>query len=152
MNSDLIVMTFDGEKKAQDVFDVLQAMRKNCLLSLDNAAVVTKDCAGTVRLYPQVNLSAAQQAAGSLPGLLSDLILGTAPDEVVRALVSLGLDDWFLEQTARTMGSNSSALLFLVRQDSLADRHELLDALGPFKGKIYQTTLSPQVEAHIISG
>ena len=123
MNSDLIVMTFDSEKKAQSVLAVLQGMRKDCLLSLDNAAVVAKDGTGNVRFHSHTNLLAARQATGGcLLGPLSDLILGVASDEVVRALVSLGLDDWFLEQIARTMGRNSSALLFLVRQDSLADR------------------------------
>ena len=56
-----------------------------------------------------------------------------------------------LENIAKVLGDDSSALLFLVHPDGVQDTVELLSALTLFKGKIHRTTLLPQVEASIIS-
>ncbi len=151
MHSDLIVVTFDEEEEAQKVYDALQRMRKSQLLALENAAVVSKDSAGKVRSYGPRELTVPPEATGDdLLDLLADLIFGTPPERRVRGLVEAGLDEGFLQEVGRAMGGRSSALLFLVRYDSMGDTDELLSALALFKGKVHQTTLSPEAEAAML--
>jgi uncharacterized membrane protein len=151
MHNDLIVMTFDREEGARRIYDSLQSMRKSPLLGLEDAAMVTVDSTGSVTFHQKRKLPVAEGATGGdLLSLIADLIFGDVPKEVVRALANGGLDDRFLANVARTMGNNSSALLFLVAYNSMSDTSELLGALALFRGKIHQTTLSSEAKATLL--
>ena len=152
MRSDLILMIFERQGEAQRVYDAIQSMRKEPLLGLENAAVVTKDSAGTVSLYNRRLVPVHQEAASDdLLSLVADLVFGTPPEDVVRALSRAGMDDRFVPRVTWAMKEDSSALLILVRHDSVSDEHELLRTLALFKGVIYQTTLSPETEAALVN-
>ena len=158
MNSDLIVITFDDEDEAEKVLDAMQSMRKEPLLSLEQAVVVTKDRLGRVRLHQTRDLTAGGSVAGeSVLSLLAGLILGSAlgvvwgidVGEIMGVLTEHGFDEKFMTTVEKTMGDNTSAILFLVRRDSTSDPAEVLKVLTLFRGKIHQTTLSPQAEAYL---
>lgn len=139
MNGDLIVMTFDGDEMAQTVFDSLQAMTKSQVLGLDDAALVTKDGAAQARLRPEPANSTG------LAALLGALLL-RSPLEVVPNEVKEYVDDDFLRTVGVALQNSGSALLFFLHPDSLSDSGELLGALALFRGRIFQTTLLPQIE------
>lgn len=158
MNSDLIVITFDDEDEAVKVLDAMQSMRKEPLLKLEQAVVVTKDQAGKVRLRQTRDLAAGGTVAGeSVLSLLAGLIFGRSfgivwgidVGKAVRDLTGYGFDENFLTAVDKTMENNSSAIMFLVRRDSTSDPNEVLKVLTLFRGKIHQTTLSPQTEAYL---
>lgn len=158
MNSDLIVMTFDDEDEAVKVLDAMQSMRKEPLLNLEQAVVVTKEQVGKVRLRQTRGLATSGTVAGeSVLSLLAGIIFGSSLGVVwgidvaktVRALTGYGFDEEFLTAVDKTMGNNSSAIMFLVRRDSTSDPNEVLKVLTLFRGKIHQTTLSPQAEAYL---
>jgi uncharacterized membrane protein len=140
VNSDLIVMTFDGGEMAQTVYDSLKAMRKSQVLGLEDTAIVTKDGAGQVRLHP------GPQAGIGLAGLLADLVL-YSPERAMPGGPGVKLDDGFVGTVGSALRNNASALLFFLHPDGPGDMGELLDALALFRGTIHQTTLSPQSEA-----
>jgi uncharacterized membrane protein len=123
VNSDLIVMTFDGSETARSVYRSLQVMRKSQILGLGDSVVITKDGAGSVRHEP-----ASQGSTG----------------RVVPEAAKVKLDDEFVGTVRSALRNNRSALLFFVHPDSLSDTGELLNALASFRGTIHQTTLSPQ--------
>jgi len=152
MHNDLIIVTFDREEEAQRIYDALRRMRKGLLLGLENAAMVTVDSTGNATLHQKRKLPADPRATnGDLLSLIVDLIYGDPPEAMLRALANEGLDESFLEKVKRTMGNDSSALLFLVAYHSMSDTGELLNALALFKGKIHQTTLTSEVKAALLS-
>jgi uncharacterized membrane protein len=139
VNSDLIVMTFEGGEMAQKVYESLEAMTKSHVLGLDDAAIVDKDGAGRIRLRPE------PEDSTGLAALLGDLLLRFplegAPDGA-REYV----DDEFLRMVGAVLQTSGSALLFFLHPDSLSDSGALLSALALFRGRIYQTTPLPQIE------
>jgi uncharacterized membrane protein len=140
LNSDLIVMTFDGGEMAQTVYSSLQAMRKSQVLGLVDSVIMTKDSAGQVRISP------GSQAGAGLAGLLAELIF-LFPERVAPTADWVQLDDEFMGPVVTALRNDGSALLFFVDSDSLSDTVELLNALALFRGAIHQTTLLPPEEA-----
>jgi uncharacterized membrane protein len=59
-------------------------------------------------------------------------------------LTDLGIDDRFMKNVAEGMKPGSSAIFFLLRK---ATTDKMLDVLSQFKGTVYQTSLSNEVEA-----
>jgi uncharacterized membrane protein len=139
MNSDLIVMTFEGVEMAESIFNSIGAMRESQILGLDDAAIVTNDGDGRFKLR------IAPQAKSGLAGLLAHLLC--SPDRIPPGGLSAKMDDEFVAAVQSAMRKSGSALLFNVHPDSLSDTYELLDALALFRGTIHQTTLSPQSRA-----
>lgn len=159
MNSDLIVITFDDADEALKVLEAMQAMRKEPLLNLEQSIIVTRNRAGKVRLHQTRDLTANDNVVNSdVLGLLTGLILGNPTGvvwgtDVGKARLELarqGFDDKFGQVIEASMGNNSSAIFFLVRRDSWSDRDEVLNVLGLFKGKVYHTTISPEMERYLV--
>ena len=140
MNSDLIVMTFEGSGMAQIVHNSLGAMRKSHILGLDDAAVVAKSGDGQFRLQSE------PQVSTGLVDLLADLLFCSL-ESTPAAGTQVQLDVDFVAAVESALHNSGSALLFHVHPDSPSDSCELLDALALFRGTIHQTTLSPQGQA-----
>jgi uncharacterized membrane protein len=153
MPNELLVFTFERSAEARRVYDALRAMRRSALLALEQAVIVTKDRAGKVMLYQEQELPAVAGATErDLLRNLAGLVFGVPSEGIVCTLAQAGLDERFLEQLARDMGNDSSALLFLVPPDNIADVDELSKALTLFTGKMHRTILSPEAEAALLNG
>lgn len=72
--SDLIVVGFESEMKADEVLNKLGQMQKSHLIDLEDAAVLIKDQKGKVRVKQAYNLVAAGATSGSFWGLLLGLL------------------------------------------------------------------------------
>jgi uncharacterized membrane protein len=142
MNSDLIVMTFDRGEMAQTVYRALQAMRKSQVLGLDAAVILTRDGAGQIRQQPEP----IPTTSAGLVGFLADLVF-LLPGRAMPASARGKLDEEFVVEVRSALRNNGSALLFFTHPDSLGDTGEVLNALALFRGRIHQTTLTPQSEA-----
>lgn len=152
MYSDLIVMTFDQPQKAKTVRDALQAMRKDELLGVEWAVTITRDQYGEVA-QDQAGPNGEQDPGADAVCSFAILFFFQPLDQALEVLVSeAGLDETFVRELARSMEQHQSALLFLVRPDSVSDADELLRILNLFKGKIHQTTLPRQAEAYLSAG
>ena len=115
--SDLLVIEFPSEAKAEGVREMLLAMQKEYLIEPGDAVVAVKDQPGRVKLN-QLFQPVAQAAVpgmpwGALIGLILMMPLAGAPGG---RLADLGINDSFMIQAARTLQSGNAALFLLIRK------------------------------------
>ena len=72
--SDLVVIAFPTEAKAEEVRQKLLAMQKEYLIELGDAVVAVKDSTGNVKLNQMINMTAAGAVTGAFWGSLIGLI------------------------------------------------------------------------------
>ena len=153
--SNLIVVAFDDAEQAGDVRKALKEMERRGALSLDDAAVITKDEAGKIHTKDEVDSGIGVGAVGGgLLGLLigglvfpiGGLLLGAAGGAVVGKMLDMGIDDKFVKEVGESLPEGGSALFLLVKA---SDPTLALAALTPYKGKVLHTTLPPDAEAQL---
>ena len=107
--SDLVVIAFPTEAKAEEVRQKLLSMQKEYLLELGDAVVAAKDDKGHVKLHQMINTTASGAVGGAFWGSLIGLIflmplagaaLGAASGAVGGALTDVGINDKFMKETA----------------------------------------------------
>jgi uncharacterized membrane protein len=151
MNSELMVMTFRHQNRAETVLEAIRAMRKSPVLCLESAVVATRDHKGKVTLRSSPEAAAAQEKRDTHMLLtLAELILGAPAQDAIDAITERGMDGRFVAEVARSMEDASSALLVLTREDSIHDAGETRRTLALFKGRIHQTSLPEEIEAYLL--
>src|SRR5580700_7528314 len=107
--SDLVVIAFPTEAKAEEVRQKLLAMQKEYLIELGDAVIAVKDDKGRIKLNQLVNTTAAGAVSGTFWGALIGLIflmplagaaMGAAYGAVGGALADIGIDDKWMKDTA----------------------------------------------------
>jgi uncharacterized membrane protein len=123
--SDLLVIEFPSEEKAEGVREMLLAMQKEYLIGLGDAVVAVKEGDGRVKLnqlfQPVAEGAVSGVLWGSLIGLLflmpvAEAAIGAAPGALRGRLTDLGINDDFMKQAARTLQSGNAALFVLIRK------------------------------------
>jgi uncharacterized membrane protein len=152
--NELIAITFDDETRAAEALAVIARLRKEHIVELSDAAVVTKNKAGEVKLHQTIDFSPSKLAAtGGLLGLLIGLIFfipvvgtlgGLALGALVGKVTDLGIDDQWMKQVGQSMKPGSSAVFLLIRN---ATPDKFLEAIGQFEGTIFKTSLPAETEA-----
>jgi uncharacterized membrane protein len=150
--SNLVVITFDNEEEAGKVRGAISRLEHGGLISLDDSAVVVKDTSGKVHVQNQVDRGIIVGAVGGgLIGLMlgfiffpiGGLIIGTLGGAAVGKLSDLGVDQKFVKEIEAALQPGTSAIFLIVRQ---ADPNAVVAALKPYKGTVYQSTLSSEAE------
>ena len=145
--SDLVVIAFPTEAKAEEVRQKLLAMQKEYLLELGDAVVAVKDEKGNIKLKQMINTTAAGAVGGAFWGTLIGLIflmplagaaLGAASGAVSGALTDLGISNKFMKDTAAAIQPGTAALFVLVRKVT-ADK--VLEGLKGEGGTVLKTSL-----------
>jgi len=145
--SDLIVIAFPTEAKAEEVRQKLLTMQKEYLLELGDAVIAMKDDKGQIKLNQMINTTAAGAVGGAFWGALIGLIflmplagaaLGAAGGAVGGALTDLGINDKFMKETAAAIKPGTAALFVLVRKVT-ADK--VLEGLKGEGGTVLKTSL-----------
>ena len=151
--SDLVVIAFPTEAKAEEVRQKLLAMQKEYLLELGDAVVAVKDDKGNIKLNLMINTTAAGAVGGTFWGALIGLIflmplagaaLGAASGAIAGALTDVGIDDKFMKDTAAAIQPGTAALFVLVRKVT-ADK--VLEGLKGEGGTVLKTSLDHTKEA-----
>lgn len=152
--SNLIVVTFDNEFKADQTLLSLAQLQKDALVDLEDAVVVVKSERGRVRVKQTLDLTTGDAAvAGGWWGLLIGLILGgpiggilggAAAGALLGRLVDLGVDDGFIKDVGRSLQPGSSAIFVLVRE---GDPATLKAEFDRFDGVILDGHLSDEAQA-----
>ncbi|MBV6622552.1 MAG: DUF1269 domain-containing protein [Rivularia sp. (in: Bacteria)] len=146
--SDLIVVGFDNELKADEVLHRLGQMQKEHLVDLEDAVVVIKNNKGKVRIKQTYDLVSEGAVSGSFWGLLIGLIFmnpllgvaaGMASGAISGAFTDVGIDDSFIKDLGKTIEPGTSALFILVEK---VTPDKVLTELRPFGGKVLRTSLS----------
>lgn len=123
--SDLVVIAFPTETKAEEVRQKLLDLQKDYLIELGDAVIAIKQQNGRVKLNQLFHPTAAGAASGSFWGLLIGFIFmmplaGVALGAVAGALggvfADVGIDDRFMKDVAQTLQSGNAALFLLIRK------------------------------------
>ena len=149
--SDLVVIAFPTEAKAEEVRQKLLAMQKEYLIELGDAVIAVKDSKGQIKLNQLINTTAAGAATGAFWGTLIGLIFlmplaGAALGAASGTLsgYDVGIDDKWMKETAAAIQPGTAALFVLVRKVT-ADK--VLDRLKGEGGTVLKTSLDHTKEA-----
>src|ERR1044072_2248438 len=123
--SDLVVIAFPTEAKAEEVRTKLLNMQKEYLIQLGDAVIAVKDAEGRIKLNQLINTTAVGAVSGTFWGTLIGLIflmplagaaLGAASGTLSGYLADVGIDDKWMKDTAAAIKPGNSALFVLVRK------------------------------------
>jgi uncharacterized membrane protein len=151
--SDLVVIAFPTEAKAEEVRQKLLDMQKEYLIELGDAVIAVKDAQGRLKLNQLINTTAAGAGSGTFWGTLIGLIfmmplagaaIGAASGALGGALTDVGIDDRWMKDTAAAIEPGTAALFVLVRKVT-ADK--VLEGLKGEGGKVMKTSLDHTKEA-----
>ena len=150
--SDLVVIEFPSEAKAEEVRDTLLDMQNDYLIELEDAVIAIKKPNGRVKLNQLFHPAAAGAAYGSLWGLLvgmiflmplAGVVVGTASGALSGALTDVGINDQFIKDVASTVQSGNAALFVLVRK---VTGDKVLAGLKGVGGKVLRTSFNESKE------
>jgi uncharacterized membrane protein len=151
--SELVVVAFPTEAKAEQVRQKLLTMQKDYLIELGDAVVAVKDAQGRIKLNQLVNTTGRGAVSGAFWGTLVGLIflmplagaaVGAASGAVSGALTDVGIDDKWMKATAAAIEPGSAALFVLVRK---VTGDKVLEGLKGEGGKVMHTSLDHTKEA-----
>ncbi|NUB45213.1 DUF1269 domain-containing protein [Fertoebacter nigrum] len=155
--SDLIVVAFPDEATAFEVRAELVRLQREYLIEMEDVVIVTRQDSGEVQLHQAVNLVAGGAVSGGFWGALVGLLflsplvgaaVGAGAGALAGRATDIGIDDDFLRDVGRSLDKGGSAVCVLVRKMT-ADK--VLERLSAFraKGRVVQTSLSKEAEAHL---
>jgi uncharacterized membrane protein len=123
--SDLVVIAFPSEAKAEEVRHKILDLQKDYLIELGDAVIAVKQPNGTVKLNQLINTTAMGAVSGAFWGTLIGLIflmplagaaIGAASGALGGALTDVGINDSFMKEVAETLQSGNAALFLLIRK------------------------------------
>jgi len=123
--SDLVVIAFPSEAKAEEVRHKLLAMQNEYLIELADAVIAVKQPNGSVKLNQLFHPTAAGALSGTFWGTLIGFIflmplagaaIGAASGALGGALTDVGINDQFMKDVAQTLQSDNAALFLLIRK------------------------------------
>ena len=150
--SDLIVIVYEDQFKAEEVRTQLLKLQKEYLIDLEDAVVAVKDDSGKVKLHQIFNVTAAGAVSGGFWGTLIGLIFlnpliglaaGAGVGALSGALTDVGINDDFMKDLAATF-KNGSSLLFVLVRKSTPDK--VLAEIQGSGGKVIKTSLTHEQE------
>src|SRR5262252_2615863 len=102
--SDLVVIAFPSEAKAEDIRHKLLDMQKEYLIDLGDAVIAVKQPNGRIKLNQLFHPTAVGAAVGAASGALGG------------ALTDVGINDKFMKEAAASLQSGNAALFLLIRK------------------------------------
>ena len=151
--SDLVVVAFPSEAKAEEVRQKLLSMQKEYLIELSDAVIAVKDDQGRIKLNQLFNTTAAGAVSGAFWGALIGLIflmplagaaVGAASGSIGGYLTDIGIDDKWMKDTAAAIQPGTAALFVLLRK---VTGDKVLEGLKGEGGTVLKTSLDHTKEA-----
>lgn len=150
--SDLVVIVYPNEQKAEEVRNRLFELQGEYLIKIGDAVVAEKTSSGAIKLHQMMNMTATGAASGSLWGLLIGLLFlnpllgvaaGAAGGAIGGALTDVGINDAFMKKLAESIEPGSAALFVLV-QEMTTDK--VLAAIKGYGGVVLKTSFDETKE------
>ncbi|KVK48539.1 hypothetical protein BCY90_23765 [Agrobacterium deltaense] len=150
--SDLIVIVYPTEDKAEAIREKLLNLQKEYLIELSDAVIAVKQGNGRVKLVQLMNTTAISAVSGGFWGLLIGSIflmpllgasIGAASGALSGALSDYGINDGFMKELATSLKPENAALFLLIRKMT-ADK--ILDELKGTGGTVLRTSLDHSKE------
>ena len=139
--SDLVVIAFADEEKAEDVRKKILGLTQQYLIEIEDAVVAVKLENGHIKLNQLVNPMAMSAVSGTMWGAIIGLIF--ANPLLGAALTDLGINDDFMRQTAEAVGVGQAALFLLIRKMTT---DKVLDDLRGVGGTVLRTSFDHEHE------
>src|SRR3954471_2254001 len=150
--SDLLVIEYPTEAKAEEVRQKLLDMQNEYLIDLGDAVVVTKCPEGHVSLNQLYNPVKAGAVSGMFWGTLVGLLfmmplagaaIGAASGALGGRMTDVGINDNFMKEVGTTLQSGNAALFLLIRKMT-ADK--VAAALAGSGGRIMRSSFDETKE------
>ena len=150
--SDLVVIVYPTQEKAEEVRKRLFELQKEYIIKLGDAVIATKSADGQVQLHQVVNTTASGAVSGSFWGLLIGVLflnpllgaaLGAAGGALGGALTDFGINDPFMKQLAESIHPGESALFVLIKEMT-ADK--VIEQIKHYGGVVLKTSLADDKE------
>ena len=145
--SDLIVIVYPTEDKAEAIRQKLANLQKEYLIEFSDAVIAVKQDNGRIKLIQLMNTTAVGAISGGFWGLLIGSIflmpllgasIGAASGALGGALTDYGINDGFMRELATNLKPENAALFLLIRKMT-ADK--VLDELKGTGGTVLRTSL-----------
>ncbi len=145
--SDLVVIAYPSEEKAEEVRKKLLGMQQEYLVELGDAVVAVKQPDGSIKLNQLFHTTAAGAVSGTFWGSLVGLIflmplvgaaIGAASGALGGYLTDVGIDDNFMKELAEVLQPGTAALFVLIRRMT-ADK--VLEGIRGEGGTVLRTSL-----------
>jgi uncharacterized membrane protein len=155
--SDLIAITFDGWEQAGEALQALRQVERRGLIHLTDTAVVQKDADGHVHTENELDSGVEMGIGvtgtlGLLVGIafpIAGIAAGVAGGAWAGSKMQLGIDKKFLESLQRDLRPGTSALLLMVSNVKPHAIPTVREAMRPYHGTVYETTLSPEAQRNL---
>lgn len=153
--SDLVVIEFPSEEKAEEVRQKLLGMQKDYLIELGDAVIAVKQPNGHVKLNQLFSTTAVGAAGGAFWGTLIGFIflmplvgtaIGAASGALSGKLTDFGINDDFMRDAAASLQSGNAALFLLIKKMTTDKVLEDLKGVG---GKVLRTSFDNEKEAEL---
>jgi uncharacterized membrane protein len=150
--SDLLVIEYPTEEKADEVRQKLLGLQTEYLIELGDAVVVTKCSEGHVKLNQLYSPVKAGAVSGMFWGALVGLIflmpvagaaIGAASGALGGRFTDVGIDDNFMKEVGETLQSGNAALFLLIRKMTT---DKIAAALAGTGGKIMRSSFDETKE------
>lgn len=151
--SELISVAYADAYRAAEVLNAMRRLQNEYLIDLEDAAYVTKDREGRIRLHQSVNIPVIGAVSGTFWGALIGMIflnpllgaaIGAGSGALTGAIADYGINDEFMKGLAAELRPDSSALFILARRYT---PDKVIRELSQFGGTILRTSLTAQAEA-----
>jgi len=151
----MAVFALDTEANAQAMAEKLISLQKQQLITIDDAAIVTRKADGKPKIKQLNNLVGAGAMGGAFWGMLFGLLffvpwLGLAVGAVTGAMAGkfsdVGIDDNFIKEVGSSITPGTSAL-FILAENTVVDK--VLPEIKSFNPKIIKTSLSAEQDAKL---
>lgn len=150
--SDLVVIVYPTEAKAEEMRQKLIGLQKEYLIQISDAAIAVMHEGGKIKLNQLLNTTALGAASGGFWGLLIGAIflmpifgaaIGAASGALGGALTDYGVNDGFMKELAANLQPGNAALFVLI-QKMTGDK--VLEAIKGTGGVVLKTSLDHSQE------
>ncbi|HET6389902.1 DUF1269 domain-containing protein [Hyphomicrobium sp.] len=146
--SDLVVIVYPSEAKAEEMRTKLLELQNEYLIDIRDAVIAVRREDGKVKLNQLMNTTAAGAISGGFWGTLVGLIflmpllgaaVGVASGALGGALADFGINDDFMKKLATKLTPGSAALFVEIRKMT---QDKVLEAIKGTGGELLQTSLN----------
>lgn len=150
--ANLVVLAFDNVTAAGQMAEKLGALQTQKLITVQDAAIVTRDASGKPKVKQLNNLVGEGAMGGAFWGLLFGILffmpwLGMAVGAMSGALAGkftdYGIDDNFIKEVSASIKENTSALFLLVENVVL---DKVIAEVKEFQPTVIKSSLSSEQE------
>jgi uncharacterized membrane protein len=158
MMSDLVVITYPDEQRAEDVVALLHRLQTLQEVDVEDVVLATRNNQGEIHFQHgrgrplSGHGAAAGGAIGAVAGLailnpLAGAALGAGIGAARGKRPEYGIADSFVQEVSAQLAPGTAAVFALVR--SMANRDQVVSEVYKYGGTLLQTSLPPDAEARL---